>query len=150
MHKGPAKCTAAGADCPKCGWADAVLGPGVRAAGRAGEAGAAISLLTPAEAAYREELAAALADAARRAGGGEEGAGPAVREPGFRTEGEADEEDEGDEAADGEGGEGAKGGARRAAAAAFRPYGRLSKAQVRAARLHAVLPARPVAPAWLP
>ncbi|KXZ52784.1 hypothetical protein GPECTOR_8g172 [Gonium pectorale] len=101
--------------------------------GRAGESGTAISFFAPADEAFREELAGALGEARKRAGGADgDGDAAAAREPGFRADGEdEDDSDDGneDDEEDGEGG-----GRRRGAAAALRPYGRLSRAQVEALR----------------
>ncbi|GLC37850.1 hypothetical protein PLESTB_001483000 [Pleodorina starrii] len=125
--------------------------------GRAGESGTAISLFTPADEDFRQQLAEALQQAQTQRQQHAAAAEAAVREPGFRPDDleeddDDDEEDEDDGADDGNGVEddGGEGGDAEAeeegkawqrrrrrrgeAAAALRPFGRLSRAQVEALR----------------
>ncbi|GIL46760.1 hypothetical protein Vafri_3662 [Volvox africanus] len=104
--------------------------------GRAGESGTAISFFAPGDEAFRQQLAEMLQQQQQH----DNAAAKELREPGFRPDDDDDDEDEdqedGNNIAKGGDGQGRKRGRGAAAAAAdaFRPYGRLSKAQVEALR----------------
>ncbi len=115
--------------------------------GRAGESGTAISLFSPQDELFLLELGEHLASQRRQQR--EATRGSAVREPGFRADGEDDEDDndsdsgdssDGEEGASegGEGdGEGKGRGRGKGKEAVLRPFGRLSRAQVEALRYRA-------------